>query len=290
MYLQKIRIAVLLTSHNRVSKTRACLNLVCSQRLPDPFFVEFFLVDDASSDGTPQVIKTVFPEVRVIAGDGSLYWNGGMRLAFAAAVKEDYDYYLWLNDDTMLYPDALRRLVNTHKAILSRGRRDGIVVGSLRDADNGRHTYGCLVRSLSWSPLKFKPLQPTEEVQKCHTLNGNCVLIPRIIASEIGNLDPAFTHHMADYDYGLRVRKKGYAVWLAPGYLGTCKRNGGKAPWLDETLGCLERMKALVHAKCWPPREWLIYTRRYGGPLWPIFWVGRYVKPFLTGFSQNRKK
>jgi hypothetical protein len=36
----------------------------------------------------------------VLGGDGSLFWNGGMRLAYADAMRSDFDYYLWLNGDT----------------------------------------------------------------------------------------------------------------------------------------------------------------------------------------------
>lgn len=52
-----------------------------------------------------------FPAVHVINGDGNLYWSGGMRKAWDVAAKtHDYDYYLWFNDDAVLYENALEMM------------------------------------------------------------------------------------------------------------------------------------------------------------------------------------
>ena len=52
----------------------------------------------------------------VLHGDGQLYWNGGMRHAFAAAIAGDYDYYLWMYDDTVLDDRGLATLVDELRA------------------------------------------------------------------------------------------------------------------------------------------------------------------------------
>ena len=48
----------------------------------------------------PQLSLERHPDVRLLRGNGQLYWNGGMRRAFGEAMAADYDYYLWMNDDT----------------------------------------------------------------------------------------------------------------------------------------------------------------------------------------------
>ena len=96
------KVAVLLTCHNRVEKTLKCLSKLFGQQVDESVKVTVYLVDDGSTDGTGIAVKDRYPDINVIYGDGSLFWNGGMHQAFAEALKVGFDYYLWLNDDTNL--------------------------------------------------------------------------------------------------------------------------------------------------------------------------------------------
>ena len=102
-----MRIAVVMTVFNRRAMTLACLEALRTQQVPDGT-VDVFVVDDGSTDGTAQAVVQHHPDVRLLHGDGQLYWNGGMRLALAEAMEGDYDYYLWINDDTRLDDDGVR--------------------------------------------------------------------------------------------------------------------------------------------------------------------------------------
>lgn len=113
--------AVLLSCFNRREKTLACLKALFGQNRPSGCSLEVFLTDDASTDGTVEAVRNLFPAARVLAGTGSLYWNGGMRLSFEEALKGDYDYYLWLNDDTLLDPGALTAMLHTHAKVQQKG-------------------------------------------------------------------------------------------------------------------------------------------------------------------------
>jgi len=55
-------------------------------------------------------LREQYPQVTIIKGNSSLYWNGGMRVAFAATERGFY-YYLRLNDNTLHYPTAIEALV-----------------------------------------------------------------------------------------------------------------------------------------------------------------------------------
>ena len=84
----KKTIAVLLTCHNRKDKTLLCLKALYDQEgLNSDYLIEVFLVDDASTDGTAAAIKDKFPLVNIIQGNGYLFWNQGMRLAWKTATK-----------------------------------------------------------------------------------------------------------------------------------------------------------------------------------------------------------
>ena len=61
---------------------------------------------------TPADVATQFPQVTIIQGIVNLFWNRGMRLAWQTAAKKfDYDYYIWLNDDVILFENALSEIL-----------------------------------------------------------------------------------------------------------------------------------------------------------------------------------
>ena len=275
-------IAVILTCFNRKQKTLACIGAVLAQTAFDEVALDFFITDDGSSDGTADALVSRHAAIRLLKGDGSLFWNGGMRLAWAEAFKGDYDFFLWLNDDTFLYPGTLRRMLDTHAAATRAHGAAGIVVGSTHD-EAGHTSYGGERQRSRLRPLTLVQLDPQDEVQQCDTFNGNCVLISRHAAAQLGNLDPGFVHAMGDTDYGLRARKAGIAMWVMPGYAGRCVNDGGGAGGFgDRSLPQRRRFNSILSPKGLPWRPWMVLCRRHAGLLWPLYWSWPYLKILAT--------
>jgi GT2 family glycosyltransferase len=192
-----MKIAVLLTCFNRREKSLTCLGSLLSI-VPD---CDIYLVDDGSTDNTAEAIKAQFPQVKVIAGDGNLFWNRGMCLAWKEAAKKDYDYYLWLNDDVVLYDGFLQELLECqseadHKAVIS---------GIIESQDKQEVLYG-------GTDMNRRLIQPNGKMQQITNLNGNVVLVPRSVYQQLGTLDPFFHHDLGDVDYGFRAAAKGIPV------------------------------------------------------------------------------
>lgn len=278
------RVAALLTCHNRKSKTLACLAALQAQALPGAAALDLILVDDGSTDGTSAAVRDAFPGATILPGDGSLFWNGGMRTAFGAALQRRYDFYLWINDDTLLYPHALAGLLNAFGGL---GDDRAILVGSVRHPETGALTYGGLVRSSRWHPFKYRRVPPAAAPRACEVMNGNCVLIPRAAAAATGNLDAGFTHAIGDFDYALRARRAGCSVWIAPGYAGTCARNAVEGTWGDRALPLRTRWAKLTGPKGLPPREWMRFARRHAGRLWPLYGSLPYLRVVLTSLARR---
>lgn len=268
------RLVALLACYNRREQTLACLASFAAQRDVD-VEVEVVLLDDASPDGTAAAVAAAFPDVRLLAGTGGLYWNGGMREAFSAALADDPDLYLWLNDDVVLDPGALRTLLDTRVALLARGQDAAIVAGAVRAPGSNQVTYGGLERRDPRRPLRFDLVAPRGEPFEIATMHGNCVLLPRSVARAVGNLDPAYSHAMGDYDYGLRARAAGCSVWLAPGTVGTCPPNPGLQP---DGRPLRDQLRSLVGVKGLPPADWRAFSRRWAGPAWPLYWASPYLR------------
>jgi GT2 family glycosyltransferase len=248
-------IAVLLTCHNRKEKTLQCLKSLYKQEgLKIDFVMEVFLVDDASTDGTEEAIKKKFPQVTVVHGDGNLYWNRGMLLAWETASKtRTFDYYLWLNDDTFLNDTALQSLIN-------HSLTNVIVCGTTQSAVTGKATYGGRLKN------KGEIVIPNGSLQKCDYFNGNCVLIPRSVFEIVGKLDPVFHHAVGDFDYSLRAKKLGVALYVAPEFIGTCESHEFVPKWQSSAIGVSNRLKHLYtpSSGCYPP-QFFVFDRRHNG-------------------------
>lgn len=255
---------MLIACYNRKDKTLSCLRSVFSQKADAALHV--ILVDDGSSDGTAEAVALEFPTVQIIKGTGTLYWNRSMRIAFTAALEQGYDYYLWLNDDTVLYPDALGRLLKEAGKIHEKQGNAFIIAGSTVDRVTGNLTYGGVNRTSKWHPGRFELVQPSQtEPIPCDTINGNCVLISHEAAQKVGNLDPHFPHAIGDFDYGLRAGKKGIPVYVCSGFIGTCLHDPVSGSWQDSSLPFLSRLIKKESSKGLPFFPWLRFCIRHGG-------------------------
>lgn len=231
-------IAVLITCHNRVEGTTGCLKSLLWQ-VHDGMKV--FLVDDGSSDGTANAIRTNFPAVVVVEGDGSLYWAKGMRRAWEAAIadSQDWDGYLWLNDDTELRPDAFAKMMSAND-----GER--IVVGELENS-KGEVVYG---------------------IRRGGLFTGNCVFVPRKVYERLGMICGDYSHAWADSDYAMRAKRAGIGV-VSAGVVGRTEGHSNR-PRL-KGLSLKDRLKLLRQPKGWNLHDLWLYRRRNWGYAAAIF-------------------
>lgn len=269
----KMRIAVLMTCHNRRDKTVACLRAFSQAADVVPGLrPEYYLTDDGSTDGTAEAVRALNLNLTIIPGQGDLFWNRGMVMAWqeAARAATGYEGYLLLNDDTMLDADGLERLLK----VSTTSANKAIVVGATRDPVTKALTYGGILRTSHWHPGRTERVPVSEETQEADTFNANCTLIPRVVFELIGTLDPTFHHSMGDLDYGFRARASGVRIIVAPGTVGTCPRNETRGTWSDRQLPLRTRLMLLESPKGLPRNEWKEYLRRNGAPQATILaWV-----------------
>ncbi|KOH46926.1 glycosyltransferase family 2 protein [Sunxiuqinia dokdonensis] len=277
------KIAVLLTCHNRREKTLLCLKALFQARLKPNYKADVFLVDDGSTDRTGEAVKENFPKIHVIQGDGSLFWNQGMRLAWDTASRNgNYDFYLWLNDDTILDESALEELLNCYQKAFHKDQRPSIIVGACEsDAQNNDFTYGG--RNEEGAVL------PNGDLQICKYMNGNAVLVPQAVFEKLGNLSPEYTHGMGDFDYGLRAQNDGFVCYTTRKYIAVCPRNEGVGAWCNSQTPISKRWELLYSPKGLNLKEYNIFRRKFWGWRWIIYAIKAYLKILFPLFYSSLK-
>ncbi len=264
------RLVVLMTCFNRKDGTLRALRAL-PEAVGDAASWRLVLVDDGT-DGTSDAVAEEYPDAVLRKGSGSLFWNGGMRLAWESALDLRPDFFLWLNDDTFLRPLAIADLLAEYRrAPHSRT----IVVGRTVDPHTGAATYGGLVRSKALSRLNFRLL--TEQETECHTMNGNCVLIPSNAAKEVGINSGYYRHAFGDIDYGLRAKRSGYRIIELKKPVARQEFNHRFEASIS-SLTVRNWRFVINDAKGIPWREWYRFCYSFGGPLWPLNFTIRYLK------------
>lgn len=166
------------------------------------------VVDDGSSNGVSDRVACEFPEVKVIRGDGNLWWAGGMKLGMKHALAEDAKVIVWLNHDCQ--PEA--------------GTIHALAIEALKQG-TGAVSAWCYTRGYKEFPVnpgfrKFRQI-PLEDLKAgaklpVHGVNGNCVAINADAVRSIGLPNVSRHPHYGDGPYMFRLHKSGFANWVLP--------------------------------------------------------------------------
>ena len=245
-----------MTVHNRKDKTLMCLNSLNKCILTNEYELDVYIVNDGCTDGTEYAIIQKFPKVIIIQGNGNLFWNRGMRLAWqTAASTYKYDYFIWLNDDVILFENAIAEILKCSElkdnmAIISGSTCSTIDIKTI--------TYGGRIRRVGI-------VKPNGEMQNCDCCNGQICLIPKAVYDKMGINDPIFHHGFGDWDYGFRAKKKGFEIIVAPNVSGYCdiNTNDSSPRYLNPDISVLKRFKILYSPLGKNPLQFFIYTYRH---------------------------
>ena len=249
-----MRIAILMTVHNRKDITLDCINALLNCKDFNAHIVDIYIVDDGSTDGTSQSLYQKYPFITIIKGDGNLFWNRGMHLCWTKAIEKPYDFYIWLNNDTILTTDALSSLIDVYHKVSP----IAIIVGSICSPENKTQvTYG--------GRIKNKIIPAEGKIQKVETFNGNLVLIPAKVYEKIGIIDPYFHHSFGDIEYGLRASQNNIPIYITPHYIGYCERHDQTMKCFNPKYNIKERFEFFYSPLGMNPREFFYLNKKYKG-------------------------
>src|SRR5690606_34432568 len=290
-----MKIAVLITVFNRKEKTIQCLNsLFNSVRNRDDVNLKVFLTNDGSTDGTLEAIYSLpyIDKISVLQGDGHLFWAGGMIKSWKAAVTEGgYDGYLWLNDDSEIFPNLWDELLQANQYSVENFGQEGIYVGSTINKENGNFTYGRFNYINNWTLLD-KFVIPNGEFQSCQAAHGNITYVSDTVVQKEGIFYEGYKHSGVDHDYTYRAYKHGFPIFILREYVGSCENDHneeGGQEFFDMSLS--ERLKflkspigynlsntLLFQKRCFPHRYLMVLFGAYFKTLFPKLYLNIYLK------------
>jgi GT2 family glycosyltransferase len=101
-------VCAVVVTYNRKELLRECLKALLAQsRLPD----EILTVDNASTDGTREMLRREFPRVRVLNLSENVGGAGGFHAGMKWAYERDYDWLWLMDDDSIPTAPALEKLL-----------------------------------------------------------------------------------------------------------------------------------------------------------------------------------
>ena len=205
------KVSVVIPTHNDWEYTRECLQALTQVSYPN---LELLLVDDGSTDGTAEHVAQSFPHVRVLPGDGNLWWTGSMNLGLQDALARGADYVMALNNDVLVAPEAVSALVECAQ------KNKNAIVGSLIYKADEPDMIWCAGGALRWPwPGEImlgngeRDVGQYEGIRRVKWTPGMGTLMARDILLELNLYDARhMPQYIADADFTLRAGRAGHPV------------------------------------------------------------------------------
>ena len=220
-----MKLSVVLLSYNTRDLTEQALRSTLTAL--DGIQSETFVVDNASVDGSAEMIKEKFPEVTLIVNDKNIGFSGGNNKALS---KVSGSYILLINTDTIVHRDAFKELVGFLDANPQAGavgckilNPDGTLQLDSRRGFPTPFAAFCKMSGLSRLFPKHKKiarynmtfLDPEKEAE-VDVLSGSCMLVRKEAMDQVGLLDEDYFMYGEDIDWCYRIRKAGWKIFYIP--------------------------------------------------------------------------
>jgi GT2 family glycosyltransferase len=214
------------------------------------------VVDNASTDRSAEMVRARFPAAHLIVNEWNLGFAGGNNVGLGYALAQGAQYIFLLNNDTLIAPDMLSRLVDVLEAEPSLG-----IVGPkiLYYGTTDRVWYLGHRRS-RWLPVPRRVRSPQEECPvepswfEVDYVSGCGMLIRHDVLQRVGLLDERMFMHYEDADFCRRAQQAGYRLACVP----------RARMWHKVSQSSYHEAPAVRHAKA--RNRVLFYRRHPHGP------------------------
>ena len=209
------KVEVIILNWNGKEDTIECLNSL--QKVKYDNF-DITIVDNASTDDSAEIIAAEFPSVKLIKNNMNLMYAGGNNVAIKEALNGDAEYFLILNNDTILHEDFLEHLVKAFRS----DEKVGIAAPKINYYSNRKLIWyaGGFVNFFTGN-IYHRGLRKQDDGKydlsnEVDYATGCCMLIKRELFEKIGLLDEAYYIYTEDVDFSFKAQAAGYKVVFEP--------------------------------------------------------------------------
>ncbi|HEU0168417.1 MAG TPA: glycosyltransferase family 2 protein [Chloroflexota bacterium] len=217
-------LSVIVVSWNVRELLRVCLQTTLAETAE--IDAEVIVVDNASRDGSAEMVRAEFPEVRLIANQHNAGFSAGNNQGLEAAGGR---YLLFLNPDTEVRPGAIRHLL----AFIDQRPQVGCVGPKLLNPDGSvqpsRRGFPRLATAFVESTVLqrwlgglpalrdfYRESASPDEPQPVDWIVGACMLFRREALDRTGGFDEQFFMYSEEMELCWRTRHAGYEIWYVP--------------------------------------------------------------------------
>ena len=206
---------IIILTWNGKDDTLECLRSLERQSYP---IANVLVVDNASTDGTADAIRSDFPKVDLIVNSVNLRYAGGNNVGIKHALERGAEYVLLLNNDTVVDREFLGHLVR----VVEGNRRVGIVGPKIYYYNDRKRIWfagGKIEWSMGWishEGIREYDVGQYDTMKEVDYLTGCCMLVKREVIEAVGMLDESYHIYGEDVDWCIRASRAGYTLLYVP--------------------------------------------------------------------------
>ena len=208
------RVVSVILNTNRREDTLACLASLHQTTYPNH---RAMVLDNRSTDGSAQAIRATFPDVEIVELVENGGYAGNNNVGIAAALARGADWVFVLNEDTILAPDCLSRLVEVAES----DARIGVVGPMVYHHDEpdiiqsaggmlGRYWESIHIAKDELDQGQFSQPHPVEWISGC------AIMVRRAVIEQVGMLDPRFFYYWEETEWCLRAGRAKWRIVQVP--------------------------------------------------------------------------
>jgi GT2 family glycosyltransferase len=200
-------IYVLAPVHNRRAVTERFVRCLAAQS--DPAF-HLILIDDGSTDGTAEMVRSIVPAATILRGNGHWWWAGSLERArrwLLDQAADPEDLVLIINDDTTFDPDFLA----AGRAAMQAAGRFVLLAQPFSKQTGELVALGI---KTDWGKLSF-PYAYRQEDIGCFSTRG--LFLQRADFASLGGFHTVLLpHYLSDYEFTIRAARRGFRLRTDP--------------------------------------------------------------------------
>lgn len=263
------------------------------------FSVETFVVDNASTDGSLQMVRERFPHVHLI--------ENGQNVGFARANNQAIPqskgrYIVLLNSDTEVFPGAFEAMVAFMDAHPDAGGCGPMLLNADGTLQSSCHPMLTPEREF-WRLMFLDRIWPTATYaqtrwdsstpRQVEVIKGACFLLRREALNQVGLLDDQYFMYTEEMDLCYRLLAAGWTLWWVPGAKVKHYGEASSRQMAEEMYIQLYRSKAQFHRKFGGSRRAEHFKRLLWLAYWPRFiavGLASILKPGLVSRARTYRR